>query len=255
MSHGSEQSEDYWPGYVDALTSMVQVLAFVMMLLAVTVYVLSKNISKGAVEKIAKAANVSPAPNTSVKELTEKIVEELNKAQQQKSEGQKGDGQKGDSLGAKPLESAAASQARAAELQSEGKDPTTINTAQKGKASSALQTDQQAEPPPDAKHISIRFAERSYKVDQASIDALNAFSDEQGLMREGMRVIIRAYASNANGAVTEGRHMAYYRAMVARQLLAGRKVPPKSISIRILDTADPELGASIAIYAVREGAQ
>jgi hypothetical protein len=245
MSHGSEQSEDYWPGYVDALTSMVQVLAFVMMLLAVTVYVLSKNISKGAVEKIAKAANVSPAPNTSVKELTEKIVEELTKAQQQKTEGG----------AAKAAESAAASQAKSAEKQAEGKDPTTINTAQKSRASSATQSDQQAEPPPDAKHISVRFPERSYKIDQASIDAMAKFTEENALAGEGMRVIIRAYASNASGAVTEGRHMAYYRAMVARQLLSGRKVPPKSISIRILDTADPELGSSIEIYAVREGAQ
>ena len=37
MSHGSDAGENYWPGYVDALTSMVQVLAFVMIMLAMAV--------------------------------------------------------------------------------------------------------------------------------------------------------------------------------------------------------------------------
>ena len=53
MSHGSDDSDNYWPGYVDALTSMVQVLAFVMMMLAMAVFVLSQSVSKKAVEAIA----------------------------------------------------------------------------------------------------------------------------------------------------------------------------------------------------------
>ena len=63
MSHGSGEEENYWPGYVDALTSMVQVLAFVMMLLAMAVFVLSQSVSKSAVEEIAKAAKVDAPPS------------------------------------------------------------------------------------------------------------------------------------------------------------------------------------------------
>jgi preprotein translocase subunit SecE len=43
MSH-SEEGENYWPGYVDALTSMVQVLAFVMIMLAMAVFVISQSV-------------------------------------------------------------------------------------------------------------------------------------------------------------------------------------------------------------------
>ena len=43
MSHGSDEGDNYWPGYVDALTSMVQVLAFVMMMLALAVFSLSQS--------------------------------------------------------------------------------------------------------------------------------------------------------------------------------------------------------------------
>lgn len=263
MSHGSEQSEDYWPGYVDALTSMVQVLAFVMMLLAVTVYVLSKSISKGAVEKIAKAANVSAPANTSVKELTEKIVEELSKPKPESKSESKSES-KTASKSEAPAEStaeakaeaapASASKARSGEVQSEGRDPATINTMQRKAASSNVQAGADTDPPPNAKHITLRFAERSYRIEAAGAEAVHGFVEETGLAAGKGRIIIRAYASNANGAVTEGRHMAYYRAMVARQTLAARKVPPANIAIRIVDTPNPEQGGSIEIYAVPEGA-
>ncbi len=59
---GDSEGGDYWPGYVDALTAMVKVLAFVMMLLAVTVFMLSQKISKQAIQVLAEAANVKADP-------------------------------------------------------------------------------------------------------------------------------------------------------------------------------------------------
>src|SRR5689334_14668500 len=81
MSHGSEEGENYWPGYVDALTSMVQVLAFVMMMLAMAVFVLSQSVSKKAVEAIAKAVNAEVKPNADVKQLTQAVVAQIDRLQ------------------------------------------------------------------------------------------------------------------------------------------------------------------------------
>ena len=79
MSHGSSEEENYWPGYVDALTSMVQVLAFVMMLLAMAVFVLSQNVSKSAVKAIAQAANMDVPPDANVQQLTALVIDELDR--------------------------------------------------------------------------------------------------------------------------------------------------------------------------------
>ena len=65
MSHGSDDSENYWPGYVDALTSMVQVLAFVMMMLAMAVFVLSQSVAKHAVER--------PGPGIAIRLLAQTV--------------------------------------------------------------------------------------------------------------------------------------------------------------------------------------
>src|SRR6201996_9320721 len=81
ISH-SEEGENYWPGYVDALTSMVQVLAFVMMMLAMAVFMLSQNVSKKAVEAIAQAVNADAKPNANIKELTQAIVDKLHQTTQ-----------------------------------------------------------------------------------------------------------------------------------------------------------------------------
>lgn len=81
MSHGSGEEENYWPGYVDALTSMVQVLAFVMMLLAMAVFVLSQNVSRNAVEAIAKAAHVETPPDATTEALTAAVIAHVVKLQ------------------------------------------------------------------------------------------------------------------------------------------------------------------------------
>src|ERR1700755_1070680 len=78
MSH-SEEGENYWPGYVDALTSMVQVLAFVMMMLAIAVFVLSESVSKRAVEAIAKEVNAADKPDQTIKPLTQSVVEQTDR--------------------------------------------------------------------------------------------------------------------------------------------------------------------------------
>src|SRR4029078_1962091 len=78
MSHGSDDSDNYWPGYVDALTSMVQVLAFVMMMLAMAVFVLSQSVSKRAVEAIAAAVNADVKPNSDMKQLTQAVMQKID---------------------------------------------------------------------------------------------------------------------------------------------------------------------------------
>lgn len=59
MAGSSEgEEENYWPGFVDALTTMVMVLTFVMMVLGIVVFTLSQNVSKNYMAAIATAVNV-----------------------------------------------------------------------------------------------------------------------------------------------------------------------------------------------------
>ncbi len=258
MSHGSEQNEDYWPGYVDALTSMVQVLAFVMMMLAVTVFVMSQSISKGAVEQIAKVAKVAFSPSSSVKELTEKIVERLNEAKaetpvQPETQAKVETQAKAETPVQTETQAKVETQAKP-EARPEGNSPANVTVKQSAAVVLQAQAEKSTEIPPDAQHIVLHFPDRSARLDAAGAEQVNGFADEIGLAAGKMRVVIHAFAASGSGAVTEGRRLAYTRAMVARQALTLRKVPPTSIAIRMIDTADPAQGGKIEIYAVPAGA-
>jgi hypothetical protein len=78
----SSEEENYWPGYVDALTTMVMVLTFIMMVLGMAIFTLSQNVSRNYLESIAKAAGMEAGlgPGTgpgSLQELKQRIVAAL----------------------------------------------------------------------------------------------------------------------------------------------------------------------------------
>jgi predicted HTH domain antitoxin len=237
MAHGSEEDGDYWPGYVDALTSMVQVLAFVMMLLAMAVFVLSQSVTKSAVEAIAKAAKVDAPPDADIKQLTEKVVEALQK---QQTEGEAKDAGKG--------ERASAGQGEATQEAPDSKAAANASTPERHSATRPVSSDKPVEPSPDAKRLNLGFSSKSFRLDQASGTEMTAYIGDNKIAETKTKLIVRAYASSADGALSEARRLAYYRAMTVRRELTERKVRPEDIRINVYDTPDKAQGSLVEIF-------
>jgi hypothetical protein len=226
MSH-SEEGENYWPGYVDALTSMVQVLAFVMMMLAMAVFVLSQSVSKKAVEAVAKAVNADVKPNADLKQVTQAIMDQLDKLKAAAN------------AASKPPPETAASKAPAAADSSPEK---LVGM----RVSGARPRDQAlAQVSPDSPRMTVNFEERSFRIDQEHTQSMAKFIDENKVIERAQAVVINAYAYSGDGALSEARRLAYYRAMMARKQLVDAKVPPQNIRINVTDTADKDKGATI----------
>ena len=68
----SDEEENYWPGYVDALTTMTMVLTFVMMVLGVMVFILSQDASNSKLGIIARTLKLRP---DAVEKLTDEQIE------------------------------------------------------------------------------------------------------------------------------------------------------------------------------------
>ncbi|MCX8504285.1 MAG: hypothetical protein ORN52_09950 [Beijerinckiaceae bacterium] len=79
---GSSDGEEvnYWPGFVDALSTMTMMLIFLMMILSLVVVNISQSSSKSQILAIAKAAKVdsSGAP-MSIDKMTAQILEALSR--------------------------------------------------------------------------------------------------------------------------------------------------------------------------------
>jgi hypothetical protein len=75
-----DEDANYWPGFVDALSTMTMMLIFLMMILSLVVVSISQSASKSQVMTIAKAAKVdlTGAP-LSIEQLTAQILAALSR--------------------------------------------------------------------------------------------------------------------------------------------------------------------------------
>ena len=244
MSHGSDEGENYWPGYVDALTSMVQVLAFVMIMLAMAVFVMSQSVSKRAVEAVAKAVNADVKPQADMKQLTQAIMDKLQQLQSAAPVS--------DSKPSSPSTEASASKSAPANDADESRPEKLAGMRLSGAQSRNDQP--QVQIPSDAPRMRVVFDERSFKIAQERAQSLAKFIDENKVVDQGQTVIINAYAYSGDGALSEARRLAYYRAMMARKQLVDEKVRPGSIRINVNDTADKDKGSTVEMIVAGKGA-
>jgi hypothetical protein len=244
MSHGSEESDNYWPGYVDALTSMVQVLAFVMMMLAMAVFVLSQSVSKHAVEAIAKAMNADVKPNSDIKQMTQAVMDQIQRLRPSSLTSE-----------AKQPEQSTESSANKSVTSA---DPANDSRAEKimGMRVSSMRSSDppSAQPALDGPRLRVGFEERSFKMDQERAQSLAQFIDENKVVERSQAIVINAYAYSGDGALSEARRLAYYRAMMARKQLVDQKVRADSIRINVNDTADKDKGSTVEMIVAGNAA-
>jgi hypothetical protein len=233
MSHRSDDADNYWPGYVDALTSMVQVLAFVMMLLSMAVFVLSQNAAKYAIEAIAKAENVNMPRRATVAQLTEAIIERIRDRTPSQSATDREREAMQPAL-PQPVSPAPAQVDRPVVATPGPPEPLTLGA---------------------NKRLALRFQNRSYELNPKEVAQIARFLDEQQAVRKGVSLGVRAYAFSGAGQITEERRVAYYRALVVRAALIERKAAPGRMQINVLDTADKEQGVTVDIFVIDPAAE
>lgn len=222
MAGGGESEEgDYWPGYVDALTAMVKVLSFVMMLLAVAVFVLSQNVSKAAVEAIAKAAKIDVPPDADLKELTQKVMDVVEQRQ---------------------------AKAQAAPDTVDQPIPSEAKPTERAGVARAVNHEKKIEPDADSKRATVDFDGRSYKIDGAGSSGVATFVQENKLVETQAKIVVRAYALTTEGALSEARRIAYYRGMIVRKELIDRKIRAEDIRINVYDTSEKAEGQKVEIF-------
>lgn len=78
-----DEDTNYWPGFVDALSTMTMMLIFLMLILSLVVISISQNVSRSAVMNIAKAAKVDVAgAPASIEAISAQIIAALSRLSQ-----------------------------------------------------------------------------------------------------------------------------------------------------------------------------
>ncbi|MCC0015964.1 MAG: hypothetical protein H6878_06600 [Rhodobiaceae bacterium] len=224
MASKDEPEENYWPGYVDALTTMTMVLTFVMMILALAVFILSQNVSKILLEAILQEANIEvPDPGTP-EAIKEKLKELLANANQDRST---------PSLTTGHPESVEAPQT---EIRAEKID-TPDDGAEKVKATRTPSV------------LTVTYEETETRLNDNTKLEVAAFTSESDAVRNAKRIVIHAYAHADNGGLSQARRAAYYRGMLLRAELIANGIEPDRLHVEVIETEDADKGQTAEVFA------
>ena len=238
MAGAAQEGEDenYWPGFVDALTTMVMVLTFIMMILGITVFSLSQNVSKALLADVAKAVDVETKPTDFSEELAKRIVAAIV-SQRNDIDGQKRKAQ--DIVTEKPLEERSQ---RETVLSLPGEKhisqaPADLKPLASGAAAGASEV-----------ALTIVFQPNAASFDDAVRREITNFANKS----RDAEFIIRAFAVENGGTISEARRLAYYRAMLIRQEMIKARLKPAQVQAQIDDSADIANRSVVRVLGVRK---
>jgi hypothetical protein len=244
----NEDSENHWPGYVDALTTMTMMLIFVMMILSVAIFNLSENVSRNLVEKIAQSAGITlSSDGFSTEEFAQKIVAKL--------EGRGSVGARGGSVVAAntPVSSGGNPGGEGTAIR-EGlssvlaKIPGEEHVISSNEGAKTLNIDAPVGVAKTPALITLTFKPRATALDEAAQNEMKTFIETANAEHAQTRFDLKAYASADLGALSDSRRVAYYRAMAVRARLINIGIAPTRISVQVLDRASPESTDRVQVF-------
>jgi hypothetical protein len=203
------------------------------------VFVLSQSVSKKAVEAIAQAINADVKPNSDLKQMTQAVLDQLQRLKPSQAK-------------QPPAEAAPSSAAAPADAAGDPRAEKAAGMRFIGARSRDGQAPDQT--PSDAPRMSVNFEDRSFKLAPENAQSLTRFVGDNKVVEGTQTVIINAYSYSGDGALSEARRLAYYRAMTTRKQLVDDKVRPDRIRINVQDTTDKEKGATVEMIVTGNAA-
>jgi Na+-transporting methylmalonyl-CoA/oxaloacetate decarboxylase gamma subunit len=212
MASASEDNENHWPGYVDALTTMTMMLIFVMMILAVAMFSMSESVSRSMVERIAQAAGIEvDAESRPIEEFAKEVAERI-------------EDQKATLI-------ARAEQALPGQtLPGEEKRIASLIEARRANPDAPVQVETKS-----PALLTFAFKPRAVSLDESAESQMKGFLASGGHIQGAGRFDLRAYASAELGGISDSRRVAYHRAMTVRARLIGMGVPAQRIAVHVED--------------------
>jgi hypothetical protein len=244
MASAAQEGEDenYWPGFVDALTTMVMVLTFIMMILGLTVFSLSQNVSHQLLSEIAKAAKIETQQSDFPDAIVSRIVAAID-AQNQAIDQR---------MMQAPVPTPAPVKDKPASAAPRAQGPEAL----------PLQAEvHQSTAPAHLKPLAEGAAAGAHDLALTIVYQHNATLYDEAVQREIIQfaahkrdahLLIRAYAVETGGTISEARRLAYYRAMMLRQELVKAGLKPSQLAVQIDDHVDPAQRSLVRIFVTKK---
>lgn len=244
MARKEAEAENHWPGFVDVLSTIVMVVTFLLIILGIVIFVISKNIST----ELEKAAQEVEAAQTALAEAQSEAHEMKEKAD------------------AQAQQNSASSSQSAAVFRSQMSQELTQNDEIESEDKLTVRTRQTK----NTKQIVISTSERETDLrklkvtsSKAALSLLfkggvkispDATSEIQTYLKSNSEIVktgkyeIRAFFNTTTGSISEAKRLAYYRALATRNQLLTLGVEAKKIAIKVAASGRGEDAGKVNIY-------
>lgn len=232
MADDAEEEENYWPGYVDALSTMTMVLTFVMMILVVVVFMLIQNTSQSLIEQRVAQANVGGGAGSSeIIRMSETDAETTTTAVNQ---------------GTPPIVTVDERATQEQNVQSVAVDREEF--AEAIEAAQVRDIGAQEAVTISQEGLTVTFQPQNSALDEAAMDIVREFGETHELAQSNRTLEIIAFANTIEGNATDIRRVAYYRAMLIRNELLASGIPASRIAVGVRDVRTPEEGSEVKVF-------
>lgn len=230
MASKDQEEANYWPGYVDALTTMTMVLTFVMTILALAVFTLGENVSKAILQDILSEIDADTPENATSDVLKKTILDLVEDP---------------DARNRVPPP-----QDRPTLIDTQDTDqvvnPTEIEAP---RINDIVEPDGRTDIALTPATLTVRYEGNEARLDERSRARVSAFLQSTDEIRTAKRLLVRGFASAELGGITQSRRIAYYRAMLLRAELIANGVPAERIQIDVVETRQSSEAATAKVYA------
>jgi hypothetical protein len=232
MADDAEEEENYWPGYVDALSTMTMVLTFVMMILVVVVFMLIQNTSQAIIQQQVSQANIGGGAGSS--EIVRRAATDADVATTATNEGT-------------PFI------ATVDELATQEQNVQSVSVEEETQTQALEAADVRDAGAQEAVTVSqegltVTFSERNSGLDEAAQAIIAEFATNSELAQSDLTLEIMAFANTISGNATDTRRVAYYRAMFIRNQMMAAGIPASRIAVGVRDVRTAEEGNEVKVF-------
>lgn len=230
MARRAEEEENHWPGFVDALSTIVMVVTFLLIILGIVIFVISLQINdptdredrSASVVQIAELEKELAVASEVVNKQTEVIEEqELEILELTKSEAQTSVVDAGDTSQVQaqaPIEEI--------EIVVPRVDENTVSSTVRSQVETAQAV------------MTVLFEGNGVELDEISSEKALEFLQENDVIASRQNIIAISYYDGASLSVSQAKRTAYYRLLSVRNALLDSGVEGQRITISVRPTVD-----------------
>lgn len=267
----SDEAENHWPGFVDALSTIVMVVTFLLIILSIAIFAISQQVAKSYIESVAErtqqgggdkwssesklASGENQAKIETPKQKSDLQKKAQNEGAQRKDKDTQNVKQKSEDAQDSAQSSASqTSKAPEARFQQKLAERLTQDIEVKSETRFTLRSrdvdvderrivvasderadeqEQKIEVKTALSILTLEFDDTTTRLAPETIDEVNTFLDEQKDNIDDGKIAIWSFASSTVGSVSEAKRIAYYRALSARNEIVKTGFPPEKITVQV----------------------